>query len=164
MNAEHFAEIFQGLPPELVTFMVSMMPIFELRGAIPLAITFFKLGIVSAVFWAVAGNISIMLLLAFLLKWSVDFITKHFIWGENFFQWLFERTRKRAHKYIEKYGTWGLFFLVAIPLPMTGGWTGVLAAFLFDIEKKKSLPIISVGIITAGIIVTLLTLGATKAL
>lgn len=164
MNAEHFAEIFQGFPPELVTFIVGMIPIFELRGAIPLAITFFKLDVVSAVFWAVAGNISVMLLLAFLLRWGVGFITKHFAWGERFFEWLFERTRKRAHKHIEKYGDWGLFLLVAIPLPMTGGWTGVLAAFLFDIEKRKSLPIISSGIMTAGVIVTLLTLGATKAL
>jgi len=164
MSAESFAGFFQGLPPELITFIVSMAPIFELRGSIPLAITFFKLNAFSAIFWAVAGNISVMLLLAFLLRWSVDFITKHFIWGEKFFKWLFERTRKRAHKHIEKYGDWGLFFLVAIPLPMTGGWTGVLAAFLFDIEKKKSLPIISAGIMTAGVIVTLLTLGATKAL
>lgn len=164
MNAEHFAGIFEGLPPELVIFIVGMTPIFELRGAIPLAITFFKLGTASAFFWAVAGNISVMLLLAFLLKWGVKFITKHFFWGERFFNWLFERTRKRAHKQIEKYGDWGLFFIVAIPLPMTGGWTGILAAFLFDIKKKKSLPIISAGIMTAGVIVTLLTLGATKTL
>jgi uncharacterized membrane protein len=164
MNAEHFATFFQGLPPEIVTFIVGMTPIFELRGAIPLAITFFKLGTVVSFFWAVAGNISVMLLLAFLLRWGVDFISKHFTWGERFFEWLFERTRKRAHKHIEKYGDWGLFFLVAIPLPMTGGWTGGLAAFLFDIEKKKSVPIISAGIMTAGVIVTLLTLGATKAL
>ena len=164
MNAEHFAGVFQGLPPELVTFIVGMTPIFELRGAIPLAITFFKLSTVSSFLWAVAGNISVMLVLAFLLKWGVKFITKYFSWGEKFFNWLFERTRKRAHKHIEKYGDWGLFFLVAIPLPMTGGWTGVLAAFLFDIDKKKSLPIISAGIMTAGVIVTLLTLGAVKAL
>jgi uncharacterized membrane protein len=162
MNAEYFASFFQGLPPELITFIVGMTPIFELRGAIPLAISFFKLGTVSAFCWAVAGNISVMLLLAFLLKWGVAFITKHFKGGEKFFNWLFERTRKRAHKQIEKYGDWGLFFLVAIPLPMTGGWTGVLAAFLFDIEKKKSLPIISAGIATAGLIVTILTLGATN--
>ncbi len=160
MNAEHFASFFQGLPPELITFIVGMTPIFELRGAIPLAITFFKLSVSASFFWAVAGNISVMLLLAFLLKWGVDFITKNFKWGEKFFNWLFERTRKRAHKQIEKYGDWGLFFLVAIPLPMTGGWTGVLAAFLFDIEKKKAIPIISTGIITAGIIVTALTMGA----
>ncbi len=159
MNAEYFAGFFQGLPPELVTFIVGMSPIFELRGAIPLAITFFKLNVGSAFFWAVAGNISIMLALAFLLDWGVKFITRHFSWGEKFFEWLFERTRKRAHKHIEKYGDWGLFFLVAIPLPMTGGWTGILAAFLFDIERKKSLPIIMTGIVTAGLIVVALTVG-----
>jgi len=159
MNAEHFAEIFQGLPPELIIFIMGMFPIFELRGAIPLAITFFKLSTWSALFWAIAGNISIMLLLDVFLEWSIKFITEHFSWGKKFFDWLFERTRKKAHKHIEKYGDWGLYFLVAIPLPMTGGWTGVLAALLFDIKRKKSLPIIAAGIVTAGIIVTLLTVG-----
>jgi len=162
MNAENFANFFQGLPPELVTFIVGMTPIFELRGAIPLAVTYFHLSIPSAFFWAVAGNITIMLVLATMLEWSVDFITKHFDWGKKFFDWLFARTHKRAHKQIEKYGDWGLFFLVAIPLPMTGGWTGVLASFLFDIDKKKALPIIAAGIITAGLIVTALTMGAVK--
>jgi uncharacterized membrane protein len=162
MNAEHFAEFFQGLPPELVTFIVGMTPIFELRGAIPLAIGYFKMSWAVAYFWAVAGNISVMLLLAFLLDWGVEFISQHFSWGKKFFDWLFERTHKRAHKQIEKYGDWGLFFLVAIPLPMTGGWTGVLAAFLFDIKKKKALPIISAGIMTAGLVVTALTMGVIK--
>ncbi len=162
MNVEHFATIFQGWPPELVTFLVGMVPIFELRGAIPLAITYFKLNTFVAFFWAVLGNITVMLLLAFLLEWGVNFITKHFSWGEKFFKWLFERTHKKTHKQIEKYGDWGLFFLVAIPLPMTGGWTGVLAAFLFEINKKKALPIIASGIFTAGLIVTALTVGIIK--
>ena len=162
MNAEHFANFFQGLPPELITFIVGMTPIFELRGAVPLAIGYFKMSWWSAYFWAVAGNISVMLLLAFILEWGVEFITKHFSWGKKFFNWLFERTHKRAHKQIQKYGDWGLFLLVAIPLPMTGGWTGVLEAFLFDINKKKALPIIALGILTAGLIVTLLTMGVIK--
>ncbi len=159
MNPEHIAQFFQGLPPQLITYIVGMIPIFELRGAIPLAISYFHLSIASAFFWAVLGNISIMLPVAFLLDWGVEFVTKHFSWGKKFFDWLFARTHRKAHKHIEKYGDWGLFLLVAIPLPMTGGWTGVLAAFLFDIDKKKALPIISAGIITAGIIVTLLTIG-----
>ena len=162
MNAESFAVFFQGLPPELVTFIIAMTPIFELRGAIPLAITYFKLSVFSSIFWSILGNISMMLFLVFVLDRGIKFIISNFNWGKNFFDWLFKRTHKRAHKQIEKYGEWGLFFLVAIPLPMTGGWTGVLAAFLFDIDKKKAIPIISAGIITAGIVVTLLTVGITS--
>jgi uncharacterized membrane protein len=162
MNAEIFASFFHGLPAELVIFIVGMTPIFELRGAIPLAVGYFKMSWWGAFFWSVAGNISIMLLLALLLEWGVEFITKYFSWGKRFFDWLFERTHKRAHKQIEKYGEWGLFLLVAIPLPMTGGWTGVLAAFLFDINKKKALPIIALGILTAGLIVLLLTVGVIR--
>jgi uncharacterized membrane protein len=109
--------------------------------------------------WSVLGNIVPVIILVFFLEKVTGFLMKHFDFWRKFFEWLFERTRRRAGDKIEKYGDWGLFFLVAIPLPVTGGWTGSLAAFLFGIKKKKSIPIISLGIVTAGIIVTILTIG-----
>jgi uncharacterized membrane protein len=84
---------------------------------------------------------------------------KNFKFWDKFFNWLFERTRKKANDKIAKYGDWGLFFLVAIPLPITGGWTGALTAFLFGIKKIKAIGIIFSGVLTAGLIVTLLTIG-----
>jgi uncharacterized membrane protein len=78
-----------------------------------------------------------------------------------FFSWLFSRTR---HKFFGKYEVWGdlaLVIFVAIPLPMTGAWTGAVAAFLFGIDKKKSLFLVTLGAMMAGVIVTLATLGAT---
>jgi uncharacterized membrane protein len=91
-------------------------------------------------------------------KW----LSSRYGFWKRFFDWLFERTRRKARDKIEKYGAWGLFVLVAIPLPVTGGWTGALAAFLFGIEKKKAIPVICLGIMAAGVIVTLLTLGVIK--
>ncbi len=159
IDSQSFANLFPNLPPELITFIAGMVPIFELRGAIPLAIGYFHLSIASAFFWAVSGNIVIVFLLDIILEWLIRFVSEKFSWGEKFFNWLFHRTHRKTHKQIEKYGLWGLFLLVAIPLPMTGGWTGVLAAFLFNIERKKALPVIAGGIVTAGLIVTVLTAG-----
>ena len=154
-----YVEIFKNFPPNLATMFISILPISELRGAIPVAIGVYNMDPLSALFWAVLGNIIPPILIIFFLDKVANFLSRHFVVWKKFFDWLFERTRKRAEEKVKKYGSWGLFFLVAIPLPMTGGWTGALAAFLFGIDKKKSIPVIILGIITAGVIITLLTLG-----
>lgn len=154
-----YVEIFRNFPPNLATMFISILPISELRGAIPIAIGVYHMSPLNAFFWAVLGNSIPPILIIFFLDKVANFLSKHFVFWKKFFDWLFERTRRKAKDKIEKYGSWGLFFLVAIPLPMTGGWTGALAAFIFGIDKKKSIPVIILGIITAGIIVTLLTLG-----
>lgn len=162
ISIQYYLELFKNIPPELATLIVSMLPISELRGAIPLAITGYKMNILTAFFWAVIGNaIPPIFFILFLEKIS-KFLSQRYIFWKKFFSWLFDRTRNKAKEKIEKYGVWGLFFLVAIPLPMTGGWTGALASFLFGIEKRKSIPIIILGIMTAGIVMVILTVGITK--
>ena len=79
---------------------------------------------------------------------------------DKFFKWLFARTRAKFDK---KYAVWGklaLMFFVAIPLPGTGVWTGSLAAWLFNFNKKHALAYIGLGSILAGILVTLISIGA----
>lgn len=152
----------KGVPAEISMFIISMTPVFELRGAIPVGIGAYKMGIWETYFWAVLGNFVPVVLLVFFLEAVANFLSKHFSFWRKFFDWLFERTRRRAKDKIEKYGDWGLFFLVAVPLPVTGGWTGSLAAFLFGIKRKKAIPIIFLGIMAAGVIVTVLTVGIGK--
>ncbi|MEA2006571.1 MAG: small multi-drug export protein [Patescibacteria group bacterium] len=152
-------EVLKGIPSQVAIMIIGMTPIFELRGSIPVAIGLYKMSVPSAYFWSVIGNIVPTVLIVLLLDKVVKILSTRFEFFDKFFQWLFDRTRKRAQDKIEKYGPWGLFVLVAIPLPVTGGWTGALAAFLFGIEKKKSIPIIVLGIMVAGVIVTLLTVG-----
>lgn len=82
-------------------------------------------------------------------------------WCNKFFTWVFERTRKRS-KIIEKYEEIGLVVFVGIPLPMTGAWTGAVAAFLFNLDKKKSIFLILLGVILAGLIVTAVTMSGIK--
>jgi uncharacterized membrane protein len=78
---------------------------------------------------------------------------------DKFFDHLFHRTHRKHSDRIDKYGALGLATFVAIPLPVTGAWTGVAAAYVFEIQKKYAFPAIVLGVTVAGVIVTLLTIG-----
>ena len=160
IEASQAVEMLKGVPAELSVMIISMTPVFELRGAIPVGVGAYKMGILEVYFWAVVGNLIPVIFWVFFLEKISNWLMKNFKFWNKFFTWLFERTRKKANEKIEKYGDWGLFFLVAIPLPVTGGWTGSLAAFLFGIKKVRAIGIIFSGILAAGLIVSLLTVGA----
>ncbi len=140
---------------------LSMLPISELRGAIPF-------GILSGLDWqlvfivSVIANIAVIPI-AFLF---LDYVHKHLTKYKNY-NLLFDKAVVRTRKKIEtKIGTkWeipSLITFVAIPLPMTGGYSGVLAAWLFNIQRKKAILSIAAGIMIAGIITTLLVIGVTS--
>ena len=155
----NFAQIFSDFPPQIATLIMAMLPIVELRGSIPAALTIFRLDIFSAYFFSVIGNIVPVFFLLWLLGPAPGYLMQRFSLANKFFTWLFNRTR---HKFSGKYEIWGelaLIIFVAIPLPITGAWTGSVAAFLFGIPKKKSLILITLGCLIAGVVVTLTTLG-----
>jgi uncharacterized membrane protein len=133
-----------------------MIPIFELRGAIPLGINHFKLNPLLVFFICIAGNmVPVFIILLFL-----DILTKILFRVpilRRFLEYLFQRTR-RKNETIEMYEEMGLVAFVAIPLPITGAWTGSLAAYLFGLKFWKSVFFIFVGVIIAGIVVTILSL------
>ena len=144
---------------ELQTFLIAMTPIFESRGSIPIAIFQYNLSVPSAFVFSVLGNIfSSIIILLFLEKVST-FLSQRSKFFNKFFEWLFLRTRKKYQGKYDKLKELFLVAFVAIPLPVTGAWTGSLCAFLFGIPFKKSLPLISLGIVIAGIIVTIISLG-----
>jgi uncharacterized membrane protein len=153
-----YSRIFANFPPELATFLIAMVPIGELRAAIPIGIKAYHLSAASAWFWSVLGNLVPMILIVLVLAPIADFLSRHFKLFHKFFKWLFEHTRRRGAKKFEKWGEFAVFILTAIPVPLVGGWTGPLAAFVFDIKLKKSIPLIILGCATAGIIVVALTL------
>jgi len=159
MFSDKLVSFLSSVPSEAATFIIGMTPISELRGAIPVAVGVYHMNIWEAFFWAALGNVFVAALVVIFLEKIAVFLSKHFLFWKKFFDWLFERTRKRAQDKIEKYGMWGLFVLVAIPLPMTGGWTGAIAAFIFGIPKKKAIGVISLGVIAAGVIISVLTVG-----
>lgn len=147
------------MSPQLITLLIAMLPISELRGAIPTALAVYHLSPVSAFIWAVLGNLISVVFLLLWLEPVSKYLSRHFYFFNRFFAWLFERTRRKHSRHFEIWGSLALIAFVAIPLPVTGGWTGAAAAFVFGIPFKKSLPLISLGILIAGLIVSLASLG-----
>lgn len=143
----------------LKLLLTAMAPIGELRAAIPIGLTVFKLGVIETYIISVIGNMIPILIIIFLLEPISNLLSKHFKFFKWFFNWLFEHTRKRHSHKFEVLEEITLVTFVAIPLPMTGAWSGALASFVFGIPPKKSLPLIFLGVLIAGVIVTLITLG-----
>jgi uncharacterized membrane protein len=146
------------LPSELIVFLISMTPVSELRGAIPLALTLYHLPWWKAFLISVIGNILIILPVIIFLEKSSELLMRKSKVLNSFFNWLFERTRKKISKSYDKYRNLALLIFVAVPLPMTGAWTGSVAAYLLGLSKKEALIYIGLGVVGAGIIVTLTTL------
>ena len=145
-----------SLGSALLIIGVSAAPITELRGGIPLAISQGYTP-AAAFLLAILGNLLIVPLLLVGLEYGEDLLLR---WRASrvLLQWLFARTRRRG-RLIERAGPAALVLLVAIPLPGTGAWTGVIAARLFGIPMRVALPWIGVGVLIAGIIVLLVSLG-----
>lgn len=142
---------------ELNTFLLAMTPVGELRAALPVALVVYKMNWIWAYFLSVAGNLlPIVFLLAFLGSVST-WLSNHSVFFKKFFDWLFARTRKKVDPKISKYGHMALITFVAVPLPLTGAWTGAVVAFLFGIRFPKAFFLISLGVMIAGAIVLLLT-------
>jgi len=143
-------------------FLISTLPIIELRGAIPIGIIEYKIPFQIVFFIAIFGNIFPI----FFIAWFMEkFIRKRFDNNLKLPKLLHLKllnTEKKAKNNIEKIGEIALIPFVAIPLPLTGAWTGILVAFIFKIPYKRAIPLIFIGLIISGIIVTLSTLGLIK--
>ncbi|MBU1125047.1 MAG: small multi-drug export protein [Candidatus Omnitrophica bacterium] len=147
----------KDIPKEFVIMIVGALPISELRGAIPLGL-YYGFPLVKAFFLAVLGNSLIVIPALFLFEPISRRLRKFKLWS-RFFDWLFERTKKNSDA-VQKYEALGLILFVAIPLPMTGAWSGIVAASMFKIKFRYALAAILTGILIAGIIVsTLCSLG-----
>jgi len=146
----------RAFSPETVILIVSALPISELRGGIPLALSF-GFSYTKAFWLAVLGNSVIIIPILLLLESASKFLMRWNIFN-RYFNWLFARTRKHSDK-VEKYGAIGLILFVGIPLPMTGAWTGCIAAYLFGIKFRHALPSILMGVLLAGVIVLLTCMG-----
>lgn len=140
----------------LKTLGLAASPISELRGAIPLAILEFDFPWYYAYIIAVIGNMLPVPFILLLLN-AVTRILSRFTLFDRFFKWLFTYTRRRGIL-IEKYERVGLVLFVAIPLPVTGAWTGSIAAVLLGMTFRRAILSIFLGVVIAGIIVTCLTL------
>ena len=144
------------LSPEMVVFVVSLMPVLELRGGL-IASSILGINWLVAFPICVVGNLLPIPL-------ELLFIRKIFNWLKKIkgIGAIVEKVDNRAKSKGKelsknKYLSWGLFLLVAIPLPGTGAWTGGLVADVIDMRIKKAFPIITLGVITAGLITSVIS-------
>jgi len=146
-----------GTSHEVVTFILAMLPISELRGAIPYAITIGHMSWQKAYVISVIGNFVPVIPIVLLIG-PVSERLRRVRAFDRFFDWLFARTRRKGQM-IERFEVLGLMLFVAIPLPVTGAWTGAVAAFIFGVRNSRAFPAILAGICLAGVVVTLATTG-----
>ena len=146
----------------LATVLMSMLPVIELRGGVPFGVAL-GLPVPGAFLAALMGNMLPVPII-------VLFVRRVFLWIRKRIPklggWVDRLERKAWEKsdQVLKYQTWGLLIFVAIPLPGTGAWTGALIAALLDMRLKKAVPVIFLGVLIAGLIVTSLTYGVVSLL
>ncbi len=150
---EAIAEALGNIPDRLVVVILSMLPISELRGAILWGAKFAPgIGAAQRYLLAVAANMVPVVPLLLGLQPLTRKVQRWPLVG-RLFDWFFERTRRRA-RVVERYEAIGLILFVAIPLPVTGAWTGCVAASLFGIRLRYAVPAIALGVAIAGVVMS----------
>ena len=137
-------------------FFISMVPVIELRGAIPFGCA---LGLpwYTNFLLCIVGNLLPVPFILFLIEWALG-IMKKIKYVDRFAYWLEEKAEKNKEK-ITKYATFGLLLFVGIPLPGTGAWTGALVASLLHMKRSRAMISIVGGVLLAGALVTLISYG-----
>lgn len=155
--AQSLVALFQDkIPPELTIFLISLLPILELRGGM-IAARLLSVPFLRAFGICFLGNMVPIPFILLFIKKIFEFLRKYPFF-EKIITKLEAKTEKNKDKVL-RYKSWGLLLFVAIPLPGTGGWTGALMAALLNIDTKRALPIITLGVLIAGMIMSLITYG-----
>ena len=142
------------------TFFISMVPVIELRGAIPIGVGYgLDYWVVIAV--SIIGNLMPVPFIIIFIRRIFELMRKWSKKLDSLVTKLENRAESKAET-VQKYAFWGLFILVAIPLPGTGAWTGALVAAMLDMRLKRAFPAIALGVVGAAAIVTFVTFGADK--
>ncbi|MBI2674092.1 MAG: small multi-drug export protein [Candidatus Zambryskibacteria bacterium] len=136
-----------------------MLPVVELRGAIPVAMTVYGFSAWMAFFVAVIGNMVPAFFLVPLIGAIGDFLSEKSDLFRKTFSSFLSRTRNNHEQKFARLKEFTLVVLVAIPLPFTGVWTASLVAYVFGIPFRKAVPLIFLGVVIAGVIVVLTTMG-----
>lgn len=149
------AMIEHHINPYIAIMLIAVIPIVELRGAIPIGILFFHLQWHWVILASVIGNMLPIFFVLFIFRFVEKFL-RRFKTFDKLFDWFFAKTLAKSES-VEKYQELGLTFFVGIPLPVTGAWTGSLIAYLMHLSYAKSILYIFLGVISAAIIVSVIT-------
>jgi uncharacterized membrane protein len=140
--------------------LITISPISELRGGIPLGILEFGLDPLFTFCIAVIANALIFFPVFFALRLFYDKLLCRI----QLFNKYLDSLRKRGEPKVDKYGFWGLALFVAVPLPLTGAYTGTILAWLLGMDWRKAFAAVGLGVVVAGVVVLLITLGVTSTL
>lgn len=146
-----------ALGQAFITFVVAMLPVIELRGAIPIGVSM-GLNIWQALAASILGNMLPVPFIILFVRRVFEWLRVRSEWLERVVSSLESRAEGKWEK-VHRFELLGLMILVAIPLPGTGAWTGALVAALMDIRIKSAIPTILLGVLIAGILVTGITYG-----
>ncbi len=144
----------------LQVFLISMVPLIELRGAIPWGVIFLKLPIWEVVILSIFSNIILIPLIYICLVLGNKLLSNFKFW-QKFWAWMVARVHKKFTEKYYKAGLIGLCLFVAVPLPGTGAWTGTIAGYVFGFRKRDIMWSVGGGVVIAGIAISLLTFGLT---
>jgi len=142
---------------KMVTFILAMLPISELRGAMIYAASLGGVPLKQALPISIIGNL-IPILPILLLLGPLSEYGSRFALGRKFFNWVFERARSKSEQ-VKRYETFGLVLFVAIPLPVTGAWTGAAVAFVLGLKTRNAFLAITVGVFIASIVMSVASYG-----
>ena len=165
--AEKLAESLRGLlggllslsfGKEVIVFIISMLPILELRGGL-IAASLLGLSPLESYLISIIGNLIPVPFILFLINRILKAMEKsRFKVFNGFYNFLHKKIQKHKTS-IEKYGFWGLVIFVGIPLPGTGAWTGTMIASFLEMDKKKSFLAVLLGMLMASIIMMIISFG-----
>lgn len=161
--ATAFIAFFSHFPPRLAVFFISMIPVLEIRGALPIAIISFHLPVWQALILTIVGNMVPITIILFAADRFHRWVSTHagFL-GRNWVKYLDHLQEKFSHKY-QKYGLVILMLLAAgLPVPIIGGYTAAAAAFVFGVPINKSWPYLFAGVVLSGLVTAAITVGVAR--
>jgi uncharacterized membrane protein len=151
---QHLLSALAGLPPAVYVFVIAMVPVIELRGAIPIGIGM-GLDPAQAIILSLIGNL-VPIPFILLLLMPIRRIAGDWPVVGPILRWAERRALRRRDK-VELYGCWGLVLFVGVPLPMTGAWTGAFVALLINMPPARAMWAITVGVMLAGGVIGVLS-------
>lgn len=141
----------------IVTLILALAPISELRGAIPFAY-FNGTPLWLSVLLGTGANLLVSPLAYLFLTYLHTFFYSNWLFYKRFFNKSVSVIRHKLEKRVEKHGVWAITLFVGIPLPITGAWTGTLGAWVFGLSKKKTVLAVSLGVVISSLIITTILL------
>lgn len=165
MNDGRFLETFSFfslVPGELATLLIAMLPIVEMRGAIPLGHGVFGLSWFSSYFWSYLGSLIPGVVILYLTEPAIEWCNRKSPVCRRVIGGLLDKVRHHYHRHHARFGEIGVFIICSLPLPLLGVWTASAGAVIFGIPFRRALTLLAMGNAVACLLVTLASMGVIK--